>query len=452
MLDVNLNWAPHPAQKKILDHPARFKVNKAGRRFGKTELDAYFLIKNAGKPNSNHWLVAPTYRQAKEMVWDKLLRMIPRELIKGRNQVELSVRLVNGSRISLKGAERKDQLRGPGLDSLVVEEAAFIDHDVWPKILRAMLAESQGPVIFSSTPDGKNWFEELYQYAAGKMDAEWAGFHHTIYDNPYITREEIAAIKASPEMSDLTWRQEYLAEVMAMTGQVYSEFSDSRNVVLVTDESRDWVCVPGIDYGLDDYTACMWLHICPKTGVVLVRDEYRQYNVSIGRNAESIKQGSARRELHRGYYILDRSNFRRDPTSMVSVAHEFKKYGMACVPSERDPIVGRDLLKRSLEGGWLQISSACPVLISALQSFKFGQHEPDVISAVRYALMYIYQQRLSNIFTSGLGVEPVHDRSANTYHDPSGKYNIDSRTGRICLLRPGAIIPAPEWNWSGEGY
>ena len=59
-------------QQIIADDTHRFKVILAGRRFGKTHLAIRQLAYYARIPNQEVWYVAPSYKQAKMIVWRKL--------------------------------------------------------------------------------------------------------------------------------------------------------------------------------------------------------------------------------------------------------------------------------------------------------------------------------------------------------------------------------------------
>src|SRR3990167_2304708 len=59
-----------PYQMEIWKHPARFKSLILHRKAGKTALALNKLIQQALlNPNRVFWYVAPTYKQAKEIVW-----------------------------------------------------------------------------------------------------------------------------------------------------------------------------------------------------------------------------------------------------------------------------------------------------------------------------------------------------------------------------------------------
>lgn len=64
-----IRWRPGlvltPAQKQIDKSRARFKVVKAGRRFGKTKYAVRWqIIKAIEIAGEDHYYVAPTYRMA----------------------------------------------------------------------------------------------------------------------------------------------------------------------------------------------------------------------------------------------------------------------------------------------------------------------------------------------------------------------------------------------------
>jgi len=158
------------AQKTIADSPARFKVAICGRRFGKTHLAIRELCRAASVPNSEAWFVAPTYRQAKQIVWRKLKhRLQDLRWVRKINESELTIYLKNNSVISLKGADNADSLRGVGLDFLVMDEFADIDPEAWYEVLRPTLADRQGSAMFIGTPKGVANWAHVTQHQLGQL-------------------------------------------------------------------------------------------------------------------------------------------------------------------------------------------------------------------------------------------------------------------------------------------
>ena len=65
-----------PIQKDILSDPSRFKIVIAGRRSGKSYASIASLAKYARYPKKKCMYVAPSYRMAKQIVWDDLKDML----------------------------------------------------------------------------------------------------------------------------------------------------------------------------------------------------------------------------------------------------------------------------------------------------------------------------------------------------------------------------------------
>ena len=104
-----------PAQARVFRNDRRFKIVVAGRRWGKTWLAAWWLINGAfGGCDRLCYYVGPTYRQAKRIVWNVFLRIIPRDARIQTNEDELKIVLCNASVIQIHGADRADYLRGLG--------------------------------------------------------------------------------------------------------------------------------------------------------------------------------------------------------------------------------------------------------------------------------------------------------------------------------------------------
>jgi predicted phage terminase large subunit-like protein len=215
-LDLNielLDW-----QKDALQHEARFKVIAAGRRCGKSHLAAVSLVLNAldGKPGKVFY-VAPTQGIARDVMWHALFD-IAGDLIEWSNVNNLEMDIA-GNRIYLKGSDRPDSLRGVSLKHLVLDEAAFIKEDVFNNILRPALSDRMGSCIFIGTPEGRNWFYDLYE-GAGEWE-DYERWHLTTYDNDFVARSEIeAAKKTLPRWS---FNQEYMASFDAQGSEYFNE-------------------------------------------------------------------------------------------------------------------------------------------------------------------------------------------------------------------------------------
>lgn len=399
VLGASIGYKRTPIGRKVLLAPARIKVWKAGRRGSKTFTEADFLASNALRDHrrQKHWYVTTTLALGREEFFPVLLDLLPRDFIARVNDSQLWVKLTNGASIWCKSAEKEKNLRGRGLGSAVLDEAAFLRSGIWDQIIRPQLAGSEGPALIASSPK-KGWFTQLYHRIIRENLANHAAFHSTIYDNPHISREEIEQIRTTTPIN--TWLQEYMAEEISETGQVYDEFQggnvfDPRERFL---DFREFVTLRGLDWGTDDPTGAIWVGISPE-GYLVVTEEHEQANWDPTRQAEVIlSKSSAYSKIQAT--VLDRTAFRKE-SDLTSVADQFRDCGIPCQQSERDVASSIGIVKRFLRGDgatpWLYVSAKCSRLITAIQEWEHGDHEPDIAAAFRYAVTWAVTHRMTRL-------------------------------------------------------
>ncbi len=210
------------AQMEVFQSGERFRVLVAGRRFGKTQLALVELLRAVWGRESTAWYVAPSYRQAKQIAWDRL-KKLTRPYWDGKpNETDLSVRLRRGGTIALRGADRYDSLRGSGLDFVVLDEYASMRPECWSEVLRPALSDRQGRALFIGTPQGSDHLLECYERA--RQDAEWRAFHFTTAQGGNVGAAELAS--AARELDERLYRQEFEASFENLTtGRAYHAFS-----------------------------------------------------------------------------------------------------------------------------------------------------------------------------------------------------------------------------------
>ncbi len=242
-----------PTQQIVADDTNRFKVVCAGRRWGKSWLSIREMCKAASKPGKKVYYVAPTYRQAKTIIWDELVNKLTQvRWIKKVNATELTVKLKNGSSISLRSADNYESLRGISIDYLVLDECSDIDVACWSEVLRPALADRQGHALFISTPKGYNWFYDLW--AGAPTNKNWESFQFTTLEGGNVPEEEVESAKA--ELDPRTFEQEFLASFVNFSGVVYYAFERERNVKEIEPQvtKRDVLHI-GIDFNTSPMSA-----------------------------------------------------------------------------------------------------------------------------------------------------------------------------------------------------
>ena len=143
------------------------------------------------------------------------------------NETDLTIELIWGGTISVRGADNYDSLRGDGLDFIALDEYASMHPEAWTEVLRPALADKQGSALFIGTPRGHNHFFNLYERAEDQPD--WERFQFTTEQGGNVTVEELES--ATHELDEKTFRQEFQASFENLgVGRAYYAFDRQHNV------------------------------------------------------------------------------------------------------------------------------------------------------------------------------------------------------------------------------
>ncbi len=269
---IELDYAPYDYQARIHASPHRFNLIVGGRRVGKSKMALMELVKHClTVPKAMAWWVAPTITMAREVGWEEF-KDYKEDLAPAIDSVHetlLRVKFKNGSQIYFKGADNERSLRGRGLTYLVIDEAAFVEPEIWTRALRPALSDRRGQVLLISTPNGRNWF---YQQAAFAHDSETWGYEHwPTWMNPLIDDAELR--EASQTVSEMDFRQEYMAEFITKEGLVYDNFSDDNIIAQGLPSIHDFEIYLGIDFGYANPSAICFMAVDRTVGRVIQFDE-----------------------------------------------------------------------------------------------------------------------------------------------------------------------------------
>lgn len=210
-IDLFTNFAFHPLQLEIHNHPARFKVLDCGRRWGKTKFDEAEGMICAGNGGYVGYFV-PKYKYLSE-VWRDFKNMLE-PAISAKSEQEHRIELVSGGLIECWSLENEDAGQSRAYDLAIVDEAAlgnFMRH--WQRNIRPTLTDRRGKAIFTSTPRGINWFFEIYQRGQNPQKFPgWMSWKLPSATNPYFLPEELDDARATSTAQ--IFAQEYLAEFL----------------------------------------------------------------------------------------------------------------------------------------------------------------------------------------------------------------------------------------------
>lgn len=346
------DWEPHSAQEMVLRSEARSKIVAAGRRFGKSELGAYdrllpeaFLtyrnrmaIEASGK-RWEYWIVGPEYTDGEKefrKLYNAMRRLDMPFDVKGRTPEgigtrynvesgDMSISLWGGLYyVVVKSAKYPATLVGEGLRGVVLSEAAKLKASVYDKYIRPTLADYRGWMLATSTPEGKNWFYDLWQRGQDPSRTNWDSWRLPAWMNPYVypgggSWESVDKIREVLRMShglagvsvnglvtefgvdeeivdillDLTeekFNQEIGADFAEFVGRVFKDWDEEWHVTdLEFDPNPRVFTCAATDYGFTNPNVWLLIQVDQWNNVNVLR-EYYERNRTIEEMVEDIKE------------------------------------------------------------------------------------------------------------------------------------------------------------------
>lgn len=210
----------------FLEHQKdKWFVINSSRQIGKSSLAQLVLIYASLKtPGSISISVSPIIAQSRKMFED--VSAIADGLIVKCNGATLEIAFINGSKILFRSGEQKDSLRGytvKGSGVLVCDEAAYLQDDLFYKVLVPTTNVNHSPIFLLSTPRYKSgFFYELYtkgMIEEGKI----ISFDWTKYDtSKYLPKETLELY--SRQMPKAAFLAEFRGQFIDSDGAVFGDF------------------------------------------------------------------------------------------------------------------------------------------------------------------------------------------------------------------------------------
>ena len=409
---ASFGMALHKQQAECFNDPHRFKCIVSGRRWGKTRLCMAEIMRAAKTPRQNIWYVAPTYRMAKQIMWVDLLEAIPKPYIVKSNETSLDITLINGTRISLRGADKPDTLRGVGINFLVIDEAQDVKPEVWTVVLRPTLTSTRGRAIFTGTPKAYNFLHELYQRGVkstmtikgGKViHNPWKSWQFPTIASPFIPLSEIES--ARQDMDPRTFRQEFEATFESMSGRVYHTFDRVKHVGTYEFNAHLPIWI-GQDFNIDPMSSVIMQR--QPNGEVWCVDEIYLHDSNTLAVCDEIERKLFRYVKQVTIYP-DPAGANRQSGRGESDLDIFKERGFARIryrkkhPPVADRVNAVNKMFQSADGDIrLRVSSRCKNLIGSLEQtlYKKNSYEVDkklgvehIADALGYAIELEFPRR-----------------------------------------------------------
>ena len=274
MNSIDTVYRPRPLQEWLHAKRRRFNVFVMHRRFGKTTFAVNDTLDEAMRNplrNPQYAYLAPTYSQAKRVVWDLLKDIALKIPGATTNESDLRVEIPRATaggedriRIMLLGAENPGALRGIYLDGAILDEYSEMDPTVYTQVIRPALSDRLGWATFIGTPKGNNHFAKVYKYAESEMnkpDSQWFAALFKASETKIIPQNELDAARAI--MPPEEYEQEFECSFSAaLIGAYYkNEFTkiETEKRIMKVPYETGFPVITFWDLGIDDSTAvwCM---------------------------------------------------------------------------------------------------------------------------------------------------------------------------------------------------
>lgn len=337
-----IGWTPHEAQLKIIRAASvRNRVVAGGRRIGKSDVGGHRLFKEAMdtrlvaaqlkkiQKRREFWIIGPEYTDS-----EKEFRVVYNELTKAGAADyfdrpgtyndplggSMHISMYGGTfMIHAKSAKHPETLVGEGLRGVIMAEAAKLKEKVWTKFARPMLADYSGWALFSSTPEGKNWFYDLWRRGQDPSRPDWWSIRAPSWVNPYVypagatdqaidllrvalaggaslTDDLCLALRVDPEIGALvgdlteeTFKQEIAADFTEFAGRVFKNFDEEIHVSDLA-YNPGWQTYAAVDYGFTNPSVWLLIQVDPFGEQVHVLNEVYESGLTADEFALEIKR------------------------------------------------------------------------------------------------------------------------------------------------------------------
>jgi hypothetical protein len=185
-----------------------------GRKWGKTEVIAYYLWRRALTVPGGHYYFAPEQKQAKEIIWasDRIQKFGPQEYIDGKpNDTEMRIWFKNGSFIKIDGSDNFSSHRGTEPHTLVYDE--FLDfRPEFHTIMDPNRLPHKAPLLIFTTPPNRDIEHYDGMKSSLKLGVDY--FNFPSWMNPHVDRGWLKAKKAElyARGEGDVWEREYGAK------------------------------------------------------------------------------------------------------------------------------------------------------------------------------------------------------------------------------------------------
>lgn len=285
-------------QRAFVTDQERFRAALCGRRAGKTECIAGWLLEGAERRQATiSPYIALSQKSARRIIWPTLKRVCRRHKIAATfNEQTLECRLTNGSVVWVTGCDNKAQcedFRGNPYPRVAIDEAGsfpdWLEYLV-EDVLTPALMDYRGDLALIGTP-GLTPLGFFYDITDGSK--AWKTHRWTCLDNPHVPgAEELRSLKAKKRWDDdhPTYVREWLGRWVRDDSALVYPFDAAKNLGEMPSGEGHVTRVLSVDIGFDD--PCAFVIAASRDGdpTLYIEKAWRRGGLITPRIAAEIEQ------------------------------------------------------------------------------------------------------------------------------------------------------------------
>jgi len=371
VLQIKLDYKPHKFQQQFHASQKMIRLMSSGIRGGKSVGLVMEAIKlaHAGwltfKVPNEGCIVSPTFPMQRDILLPIFNSVIEKaeaqsgfKLVRQFNKNEMICNFANGSRILFRSAEFPDRLRGPKFQWFALDEPREMKKEIYP-VMHGRIADSDGCGILATTTKGHDWvYNDIIKPFNEKTDMDLDVIRWTSYDNPYFPKHRIEKLKQL--YTEEFFKQECMADIIAIKGVVYKDFSRFKHVQdFSLDRLRGFIA--GVDFGYNQ--PAIVLVGFDADGAAYVCDEWYESEKLTSDIIGVLKSWQQQYKLD---IVLC------DPADPGAIK-ELQDANLPAVPANNAVAVGINKVSEYLRPGRLTIHSQCVNLIKEIEVYHYRE-------------------------------------------------------------------------------
>ena len=260
-------------------------------------------------PDQRYWLVGPTYDLGEKefrVMWNDLIVKLKlgadKRVSKAYNKKggDMHIALPNRTVLEVRSAQHPDTLVGDELDHVIMCEAAKHRDDTFDKYIRAALADRRGTADFPSTPEGLNWYYDMYMLGLNDAHPDFESWHFPSWENPIVYpggRQDTEILAIERTVAKEFFDQEIAAKFTTFVGRIYGDFDPTIHVQNHTFHP-EWPNYISFDWGYVHPLAAIEFQISPSDVMYIWREHYKSH-LTVAEHCRLLKE----REQPPGYHL-----------------------------------------------------------------------------------------------------------------------------------------------------